>query len=227
VIPRGQTIIFGALLLASLAMGGILWHLRERAHERLVAGEDSAPTRAPEVAPAEQATLLVANDADGSLLAQIQSLPLPADPGARARAVLGKLLDLYAAPGSTHPVQGGAGSVVQVFLMPLPGADADASAGASADSSTAVGEPSATDSKAPLLAVVNLTASFAATHPSGLEAETLTVQSICATLHSNLPRVTEVRFLVDGQQRATLAGHADLTRTYLAADSAPSEGTKP
>lgn len=141
--------------------------------------------------------------------------------------MLGKLLDLYAAPGSTHPVQGGAGSVVQVFLMPLPGADADASAGASADSSTAVGEPSATDSKAPLLAVVNLTASFAATHPSGLEAETLTVQSICATLHSNLPRVTEVRFLVDGQQRATLAGHADLTRTYLAADSAPSEGTKP
>lgn len=80
-IPRVQTIIFGALLLASLAMGGILWHLRERAHERLVAGEDSAPTRAPEVAPAEQATLLVANDADGSLLAQIQSLPLPADPG--------------------------------------------------------------------------------------------------------------------------------------------------
>jgi len=27
--------------------------------------------------------------------------------------------------------------------------------------------------------------------------------------------VTEVRFLVDGQQRPTLAGHADLTRTYL------------
>lgn len=226
-IPRVQTIIFGVLLLASLAMGGILWHLRERAHERLVAGEDSAPTRAPEVAPAEQATLLVANDADGSLLAQVQSLPLPADPGARARAVLGKLLDLYAASGSTHPVQGGAGSVVQVFLMPVPGADQDASGATAAGSNAGVVEQPATDAKFPLLAVVNLTASFAASHPSGLEAETLTVQSICATLHSNLPRVTEVRFLVDGQQRATLAGHADLTRTYLAADSAPSEGAKP
>ena len=76
----------------------MLWHLRERAHQRLLAGEDSAPTQAPEVAPAEQATLLVANDADGSLLTQVHSLPLPADPGARARVVLGKLLDLYAAP---------------------------------------------------------------------------------------------------------------------------------
>jgi hypothetical protein len=75
--------------------------------------------------------------------------------------------------------------------------------------------------------VVNLTGAFAASHPSGLETETLTVLSICATLHANLPRVTEVRFLVDGQPRATLSGHADLTRTYLAADTAPTEGSHP
>jgi hypothetical protein len=55
----------------------------------------------------------------------------------------------------------------------------------------------------------------------------LTVLSICGTLHANLPRVTQVRFLVDGQQRATLAGHADLTRTYLAADAMPPEETHP
>jgi hypothetical protein len=58
-------------------------------------------------------------------------------------------------------------------------------------------------------------------HPSGLQAETLTVLSICATLNANLPNVTQVRFLVDGQTRATLAGHADLTRTYLAAETVP------
>src|ERR1700678_3379453 len=63
-IARYQTILFAVLLIASIAMGGILWHLRERAHQRLIAGEDSAPTKAPQVAPAEQATLLVANDAD-------------------------------------------------------------------------------------------------------------------------------------------------------------------
>ena len=51
---------------------------------------------------------------------------------------------------------------------------------------------------------------------------------MCATLRANLPRVAEVRFLVDGQQRATLAGHADLTRTYLTSDeTTPSKGTKP
>jgi len=99
-------------------MGVTLWHLRQRAHERLIAGQDSAPTSAPQIAPSERATLLVANDSDGSLLTQFLSLPLPADPGARARAVLGKLLDLYAAPDAAHPVPGGASSVTQVFLLP-------------------------------------------------------------------------------------------------------------
>ena len=50
--------------------------------------------------------------------------------------------------------------------------------------------------------------------------------SICATLHANLPNVTQVRFLVDGQPRADLAGHADLMRTYLAADAVMPEGTQ-
>jgi hypothetical protein len=53
------------------------------------------------------------------------------------------------------------------------------------------------------------------------------VLSICGTLHANLPHVTQVRFLVDGQQRPTLAGHADLTRTYLATDAVPTEGVHP
>jgi hypothetical protein len=79
-----------------------------------------------------------------------------------------------------------------------------------------------------LLAVVNLSGNFAASHPSGLQTETLTLESMCATLRANLPRVAEVRFLVDGQQRATLAGHADLTRTYLTSnETTPNKGTKP
>ena len=228
-IPRYQQIIFVALLVTSLAMGGVLWRLRDRAHERLVAGEDSAPTRAPQVAPAEQATLLVGNDAEGSLMTQVQSLPLPADPGARARAVLGRLLDLYAANGSTHPVSGGASSIAQVFLLPIAGEGSTAGGSGRGDSSpdnsdSRISRTSTTQTNGPLLAVVNLTASFAASHPSGLETESLTVLSICGTLHANLPRVTEVRFLVDGQQRSTLAGHADLTRTYLAAEAATTEG---
>lgn len=226
-IPRYQKIIFSVLLLASLAMGVVLWRLRERAHQRLVAGEDSAPTRAPEVAPAVQATLMVANDTDGSLLAQVQSLPLPADPGARARAVLGKLLDLYAASGAMHPVPGGASSIAQVFLMPVPGQGSAVARSGPIDSDAPTSASSTAQPGGPQLAIVNLTAGFAAGHPSGIETETLTVLSICATLRANLPHVTEVRFLVDGQQRATLAGHADLTRTYLAAEAAPAEGSRP
>jgi hypothetical protein len=207
-IPRYQKILFSVLLLAALIMGGVLWHLRQRAHQRLLAGQDSAPTKAPEVAPAEQATLLVANDADGSMIVQARSLPLPADPSARARVLLGNLLDLYAAPDAAHPVSGGAAGIAQVFLMPAPGSKNTQNSGDE-------------------LAVVNLTGAFAASHPSGLETETLTVLSICGTLRANLPHVAEVRFLVDGVERPNLAGHADLTRTYLTADAVPVAAASP
>ena len=209
VIPRYQTVLFILLLAASVAMSVVLWQLRERAHQRLLQGMDSAPTQAPEVAPSVQATLMVANDADNSLLTQIETLPLPQDAGSRARVILGKLLDLYAAPGSTHPVPGGAASITQVFLLPAPALANSAST------------PKPPQPDGPQLAVVNLTSAFVASHPSGLEAETLTLQSICGTLHANLPRVTQVRFLVDGQVHPTLAGHADLTGTYLTSDTAP------
>ena len=205
-IPRHQKVLFVILLLASVAMGAMLWRLRQRAHQRLLAGENTAPTQAPEVTPAEQVTLLVANDTDGSLLTQARSLPLPPDPGARARVLLGNLLDLYAAPGAAHPVSGGAAGIAQVFLFPLSGHK----------------DPQNPDAQ---MAVINLTGAFATSHPSGLETETLTVLSLCGTLHANLPNVAQVRFLVDGQQHATLAGHADLTRTYLTADAIPTGAT--
>jgi hypothetical protein len=209
-IPRHQAVIFSILLLASLVMGVTLWELREHAHRRLIAGQDSAPTSAPQVAAELQATLMVASDSDGSMPAQLHALPLPTDPGARARAILGKLLDIYAAADAAHPVPGGDGSVLEVFLLPA------INSGAAADAANG-----------PQLAVVNLAGSFAANHPSGIETETLTVLSICGTLHANLPRVSQVRFLVDGQVRSTLAGHADLTRTYLTGEPVLTEGRQP
>jgi hypothetical protein len=241
-IRRFQTWLFVLLLVASAAMGVVLWQLRERAHQRMLAGQDTAPTQAPEVSPEERATLMVANDADSSLLPQELTLPLPQDNGSRARVILGKLLDLYALPDAAHPVPGGAASIGQVFLLPavnLNGSPAlvapsprplgsTVHAASSPVAAHAAGNaPSSAAEGGPQLAVVNLTSAFAASHPSGIEAETLTVLSICGTLHANLPRVTQVRFLVDGQPRATLAGHADLTRTYLAADAAPSQEAHP
>ena len=215
-IPRYQTFLFIILLVTSILMGALLWQLRNRAHERMLAGQDSAPTQAPQVALTEQATLMVANDQENSLMTQVLSLPLPQSPNARAKVILGRLLELYALPNAAHAVPGGATGVAQVFLMPAP--PQVQAAGTSHSTPPA----SKTETQ---LAVVNLAGTFAANHPSGLETETLTVLSICATLHANLPAVTQVRFLVDGQPRDNLAGHADLMRTYLASDSLIPEGT--
>ena len=217
-IPRYQLVLFLILLLVSAALGGLLWHLRTRAHERMLAGKDSTPTQAPQVAPLERATLMVARDADDTIGARALSLPLPQEPGARARAVLGKLLDLYAEPDSTHSVPGGAASVAQVFLLPVAGSTVTETKAGGGFGSAASGADAG-----PELALVNLTGTFAASHPSGLETETLTVLSMCATLNANLPRIAEVRFLVNGEPRSTLAGHADLTRTYLTGDTVMTE----
>jgi hypothetical protein len=240
-IRKVQTWLLIVLLVASVAMGVVLWQLRERAHQRLLAGQDSAPTQAPVVSPEERATLMVANDADSSMQTRELTLPLPQDDGSKARVILGKLLDLYALPDATHPLAGGAASIGQVFLLPaveshdapdavapaprdprsaLSGAAVGHGANvAGSNAATAKNAPAAMAAGGPELAVVNLTSGFVGSHPSGIEAETLTVLSICATLHANLPRVTQIRFLVDGQERATLAGHADLTRMYLASDA--------
>jgi hypothetical protein len=201
-IPRYQKIVFAVLLVVSIAMTVLLVRLREQAHDRLLKGEDLAPTSAPAVAPAEQATLLVANDMDGSMVSEAQSLPLPKDAEERARALLDKLLEIYAAPGAAHPVPGVPHAVLQVFLLPAEGVNGKSKI------EEAVGQ----------LAVVNLAGAFANGHPAGIETEMLTVESICGTLHANLPQIAQVRFLVDGQRSATLAGHADLTRTYLTGD---------
>ncbi len=200
-IPRYQRILFWTLLLASIVMAIVLIRLREHAADRVsgLAADDAAVT-SPAAAPGEPVTLLEASDADGGIVAVARTMALPQETGARARVLLRQLLADYAAPESKHPLAAGPG-VEEVFFMPDPaGKDSGES-----DAQTAI---------------VNLTSAFAENHPSGIEAETLTLLSIIATLHENFPGVHQVRFLVDGRPRETLAGHADLTRTYLAGDEA-------
>jgi hypothetical protein len=67
-------------------------------------------------------------------------------------------------------------------------------------------------------AIVDTTATFANSHPSGVLAEELTVASIVVTLYENDSKITRVKILVNGQERETLAGHADLKRFYEAAN---------
>jgi hypothetical protein len=63
----------------------------------------------------------------------------------------------------------------------------------------------------PGLAVIDINAAFADGHRSGVLSEELTVVSLIETLSANLPGILRVKILVEGKQRDTLAGHADLS----------------
>lgn len=64
------------------------------------------------------------------------------------------------------------------------------------------------------LAVIDLNTVFAEGHRSGVWEEALTVDSMIATLSANMPEIKQVKILVGGQERETLAGHADLITVY-------------
>jgi Sporulation and spore germination len=66
----------------------------------------------------------------------------------------------------------------------------------------------------PGVAVIDVNAAFADTHRSGVLVEELTVASLIHTISANTPGIVKVKILVDGQQRDTLAGHADLSDFY-------------
>jgi Sporulation and spore germination len=66
----------------------------------------------------------------------------------------------------------------------------------------------------PGVAVIDLNSAFADTHRSGVLVEELTVASLIHTISANTPGILKVKILVDGKDRVTLAGHADLTAFY-------------
>ena len=197
-IPRAQRFLYWCLVGGILLMFALL--IRGCVHQqaRLLAMRDQSPIPAPNDLPDEQATVAQPNEADGSVSLDSISLPLPEEPSLRARALLVRMLGDLAQPTSQHPVPAGP-SVTDVFLLSLP-----------------LGNPGGVSLPAGSgqLAVVNLDKAFADAHPSGIETEDLTLRAILSTLHANFPQVQQVRFLVGGQARDTLNGHADLSRAY-------------
>jgi hypothetical protein len=209
-------------------MGVLLAVERQRGRDRIAAlAADQTPLDAP-TATTEAVTFDLANDGDGTITATTRQIALPEEANARARALIDHLIEEYALPGSPHPLPLGS-AVAEVFLLPLPvvGYAADTSSAAESDTGSrgtlpvASSDPNASHAKQPggELAVIDLRSTFVNQHPSGVEVETLTLRSILGTLHANLPQIEEVCFLVDGQARETLAGHADLLRTYPASDT--------
>ena len=223
-ISRHQRILFWCLIAAVLLMGVWLFHVHQQELGRLHSLADQTPIDAP-YSDTEAITLDLAKDSDGSITATTRQIALPTEVTARARALLDHLVTEYAAPDSGHPLPSGA-AVDGVFLLPLPvvGHAVDPNARPTPDHTPTMLVQPAPDSPQPVtpggvLAVINLRSSFVNAHPSGVEVETLTLLSILGTLHANIPQIEQVRFLVDGQPRETLAGHADLLRTYPSRDT--------
>ena len=214
-IARWHKVLFLLMLLACVVMAAFLIRLRNRAQDRLHTEAAAAPAEITEgpAAAALSVTLYIPNDLDASMTSVQRSVALPADDNAKARALLDNLVAAFHEQGSTHPMSVASG-VNEVYFLPVPKAQGV--------------------SGGDRIAVVDLSGALAAAQPSGIEPETLTLLAFLATLHANMPSITQVRFLVDGQARETLAGHADLTRTYLASEaipesrngSAPAEGAQ-
>jgi sporulation and spore germination protein len=66
----------------------------------------------------------------------------------------------------------------------------------------------------PGVAVIDLNSAFADGHRSGILVEELTIASLIHTISVNTPGILKVKILVDGKERETLSGHADLTDFY-------------
>jgi hypothetical protein len=225
-IPRYQRILFWILAAASLLMTLVLLRGCEQAREKLTRPRDETPLAAPVATASETVELAMADDADGSITLVQRDIALPSESTARARALLSRLIAEYSYKSSAHPIESGP-AVDDVFLLDLPLHPPTAAGIAPANSADATPTPNdltaAPHAPGGQLAVINLHGAFADHHPSGIEPETLTIESIVGTLYANFPRIEQVHFLVDGRPRETLSGHADLLRTYPVLNTA----TKP
>jgi hypothetical protein len=219
-IPRYQRILYWILIGLIALMFLFLIRGCVSKNERISAMRDESRIPAPTDLPAEQVSISQASDADASITLDDVTMPRPADQSLRAKVILDRMFSDFAESSSTHPLPAGP-AVTDVFLVPLPvtNPSPDSNDVATNQQPSPYGHVHADGD---LLAVVNLTKTFADAHPSGIETEDLTLRAIIATLHANFPAIQEVRFLVDGQPRDTLAGHADLTRPYAILDPSQS-----
>jgi hypothetical protein len=71
-------------------------------------------------------------------------------------------------------------------------------------------------------AIADFSEALATSIPSGIASEQLAVGSMARTLEANVPEVKRLKILVHGQEAETLAGHVDLTGTFVVhADTSP------
>jgi len=64
-------------------------------------------------------------------------------------------------------------------------------------------------------AIADFSEAMATSIPSGIVSEQLAVDSMARTLEANVPQIQRLKILIHGQEVETLAGHVDLTNTFV------------
>ncbi len=183
-IPRNLVITIVILLAALVGMGLYGLHLRRQAVELLKTSSDTKPIPPPVSGPTEHITVFIPDDDDGTLVRRDIAVALPSEPTLRALEIVHALISQWQEKESTHPI-GADAAVKEVFLL---------------DNNRT--------------AIVDVNGAFADQHRSGVMVEELTMAALAHTLGANINGLTQIKLIVDGRERETLAGHADLAEFY-------------
>ena len=183
-IPRHLVIAFSVLLAAVLGMTIYLLHIRKT----VTATSAATPTDTRPLAPPSLGpteTVTLFVAYDEDGTLRARGAKIPMPSGRQQRAEeLLRALLTIYLDKSSPHAVGAGGDVRSVFLVD------------------------------PGVAVIDLNSAFADGHRSGVLVEELTLASLIHTISVNTPGVVKVKILVDGKQRDTLAGHADLSDFY-------------
>jgi hypothetical protein len=75
--------------------------------------------------------------------------------------------------------------------------------------------------------IADFSEALATSIPSGIQSEQMAVDSIARTLEANVPQVQRLKIVIHGQEVDTLAGHLDLTGTFVVNTKAAQAPVKP
>jgi hypothetical protein len=183
-IPRHLIIAFAILLAAALGLSLYALHIRKNAAAPLPAAAVDTRPLAPPVAGPSERVVLFIARDDDGTL-RGESAQIPMPSGRQQRAEELLRALLSIYLDKSSPHPLGPGSDIRSVYLVDPG-----------------------------VAVIDVNSAFADTHRSGVLVEQLTVASLIQTIAVNTPNLLKVKILVDGKERDTLAGHADLSSYY-------------
>jgi hypothetical protein len=183
-ISRQLLITISILLAATLGLSLYAWHMRKAVVASVPAASEDTRPLAPPVAGPTENVTLFIAHDEDGTL-RATSAKIPMPSGRQQRAEeLLRALLSIYLDKSSPHVLGPGSDVRSVFLVD------------------------------PGVAVIDVNAAFADTHRSGVLVEELTVASLIHTISANTPGIQRVKILVDGKERDTLAGHAELSDYY-------------